>query len=99
MAPSVSGITVRKECLWETKKSARVGLWKRRRVEKSQHRLSRPAWKSRKHRGIPTLPQPRLRLAYQPNPDISLAIKPGHFNLLPTLKFSLWHGIPRWHRT
>src|SRR5207302_9003568 len=41
-------------------------------------------WKSRKHRGIPTLPQPRLRLAYQPKPDISLATKTGHFNLLPT---------------
>jgi hypothetical protein len=52
---------VRKECLWTKKKSARVRLWKRRKAEKSKTRLSRLAWKSRKHRGIPTLPQPRRR--------------------------------------
>ena len=28
--------------------------------------------------------KPRLRLAFQPKPDISLATKTGHFNLLPT---------------
>lgn len=43
--------TVRKECLWRPKKTARVGLWKRRQAEKSKNRLSRLAWKSRKMRG------------------------------------------------
>src|SRR5260370_12518812 len=33
--------------------------WKRRGVEKSKSRLSHPAWKSRKVRGIPTFPPPR----------------------------------------
>src|ERR1700756_1546542 len=84
MAPSDSATTVWMECRWRKKKSARVGLWKRRQTEKSKNRLSRLAWKSRKHRGIPTFPQPRLRLDYQPKPDISLATKTGHFNLLPT---------------
>jgi hypothetical protein len=41
------------------KKWRRDGLWKRRGVEKSKNRLSHPAWKSRKPRGIPTFPQPR----------------------------------------
>src|SRR5581483_5872556 len=83
--PSVWGTTVRKECCWKTKKSERVGLWKRRKAEKSKNRLSRLAWKSRKPRAIPTFPQPRLLLAYQPKPDISCATKTGHFNLLPTV--------------
>src|SRR6266852_4052777 len=39
----------------------RHGLWKSRGLEKSQNRLSHPAWKSRKMRGIPTFPQPRRR--------------------------------------
>src|SRR6516162_9840110 len=46
--------------------SAIVGgerLWKRRAVEKSNTRLFHRAWKSRKHRGIPTFPQPRPRRA------------------------------------
>jgi len=37
-------------------------LWKRRSVEKSKSRLFHLAWKSRKKRGIPTFPQPRLLL-------------------------------------
>ena len=41
------------------KKWRRDGPWKRRGVEKSKNRLSHPAWKSRKPRGIPTFPQPR----------------------------------------
>jgi len=60
------------------------GLWKRCEAEESKQRLSRLAGKSRKHRGIPTFPQPRRLLAYQPKSDISLATKTGHFNLLPT---------------
>ena len=43
----------------QQKKWRRDGLWKRRGVEKSKNRLSHPAWKSRKPRGIPTFPQPR----------------------------------------
>ena len=35
--PSVSATTVRKECRWRKKKSARVGLWKRRKAEKSKN--------------------------------------------------------------
>jgi hypothetical protein len=53
--------------------------------------------KSRKGRGIPTFPQPRLRLLAikrKPKPDISLATKTGHFNLLPTLAFSrTWSAL------
>src|SRR5215472_6991544 len=91
MVPSVWGTTVRKECRWINKKSARVWLWKRHKSEKSKNRLSRLVWKSRKHRGIPTFPQPRLLLAYQPKPDISCATKTGHFNLLPTCKKQRCH--------
>jgi len=76
MAPSVSGTTVRKECLWTKKKSARVRLWKRRKAEKSKTRLSRRAWKSRKHRGIPTLPQPRRRREINQNRTFHLLQKP-----------------------
>src|SRR5260370_21972957 len=62
--------TTRKEsCCCTTRKESccctkwrRHGLWKRRGVEKSKTRLSHPAWKSRKRRGIPTFPQPRRRL-------------------------------------
>src|SRR6266540_2485600 len=64
-------------------KSRRDGLWKRRGVEKSNNRLFHPAWKSRKVRGIPTFPQPRLRLDNL-KPDRSCATKTGHFNLLRT---------------
>ena len=39
-----------------------AGLWKRCELEKSQSSLFHFAWKSRKPRGIPTFPQPRLRL-------------------------------------
>ena len=56
----------------------------KRQAEKSKKRLSRLAWKSRPPRGIPTFPLPRRRLAIKPKPDISLATKTGHFNLLPT---------------
>ena len=41
------------------KMAGATGLWKRRGVEKSKNRLSHPAWKSRKPRGIPTFPQSR----------------------------------------
>src|SRR5262249_3188794 len=36
------------------------------------------------HRGIPTLPQPRLRLAINLNRTFHVTKKTGHFNLLPT---------------
>jgi hypothetical protein len=39
-----------------------AGLWKRCGLEKSQSRVFHFAWKSLKLRGIPTFPQPRLRL-------------------------------------
>src|ERR1700741_2545055 len=84
MVPSGWATTVRKEYFWTGKKSAREKLWKRRSVEKSPKRLFHLAWKSRQPRGIPTLPQPRLRLGHEPKPDISCATKTGHFNLLPT---------------
>src|ERR1700694_3065810 len=67
----------------QQKKCRRDGLWKRRGVEKSKNRLSHPAWKSRKPRGIPTLQQPR-RLLVNLTPDKSRATKTGHFNLLRT---------------
>jgi hypothetical protein len=54
--------TTHKARLWRKIKRGADGLWKRRGVEKSKNRLSHPAWKSRKTRGIPTFPQPRLRL-------------------------------------
>src|SRR5256884_7585191 len=47
---------------WQTTKRSADGLWKSREVEKSKTRLSHLAWKSRKRRGIPTFPQPRLPL-------------------------------------
>src|ERR1019366_522705 len=58
-------------------------LWKRRCVEKPKGRLFHSAWKSRTHRGIPTFPQPRRR-SLNLKPDISCALKSGHFNLLTT---------------
>src|SRR5271165_4103814 len=60
-------------------------LWKRRSVEKSKNRLFHRAWKSRKVRGIPTFPQRRRLLDELQQPDISLATKSGHFNLLRTV--------------
>src|SRR3972149_1184420 len=39
---------------------------------------------SRTHRGIPTFPQPRRR-SLNLKPDISCALKSGHFNLLTTV--------------
>src|SRR5690349_15332774 len=57
-----SDITMRKVKLCNKTTRRREGLWKRRWVEKSKSRLSHPAWKSRKERGIPTFPQPRLLL-------------------------------------
>src|SRR5208283_4144897 len=66
----------------------RKTLWKRRTVEKSEERLFPRAWKSRQVRGIPTFPQRPRRLddeeSQKPKPDISLATKSGHFNLLRT---------------
>src|ERR1700731_4608131 len=58
-------------------------LWERRSVEKS-FGLSHLAWKSRPHRGIPTFPQSRRRCSLNLKPDISCALKSGHFNLLTT---------------
>src|SRR5664279_1073836 len=59
-------------------------LWKSRSVEKPKNRLFHRAWKSRPVRGIPTFPQRRRRLDELQQPDISLATKSGHFNLLRT---------------
>src|ERR1035437_6580197 len=58
-------------------------LWKRRCEEKPKGRLFLAAWESRTHRGIPTFPQPRRR-SLNLKPDISCALKSGHFNLLTT---------------
>ena len=58
-------------------------LWKRRSVEKS-FGLSHLAWESRLHRGIPTFPQSRRRCSLNLKPDISCALKSGHFDLLTT---------------
>src|SRR5271165_1221721 len=70
------------------RKTRRKTLWKRRTVEKSEERLFPRAWKSRQVRGIPTFPQRPRRLddeeSQKPKPDISLATKSGHFNLLRT---------------
>src|SRR6266436_3227437 len=52
------------------------GLWKRRGLEKSQNRLSHPAWKFREVRGIPTFPQPRLRLVNLKNRTDRVLRKP-----------------------
>src|SRR5271167_2933543 len=63
-------------------------LWKRRAVEKPKSRLFPRAWESRPRRGIPTFPQRRRLRFYEktqkPKPDISLATKSGHFDLLRT---------------
>src|SRR5215471_6319001 len=75
-AHSDSVTSARKECLWKKQNAARVGLWKRRRAEKSKNRLSLPAWKSRKKRGIPTFPQPRLRREINLNRTFHLLRKP-----------------------
>jgi hypothetical protein len=56
-------------------------------LEKSKTRLSQLAW-NRQHRGIPTFPQLRLLRSINHEPDISLVIKSGHFNLLRTGEFS-----------
>src|SRR5712691_7379863 len=53
--------STRRARLWRRQSRRREGLWKRRGLEKSKNRLSHPAWKSRKLRGIPTFPQPRRR--------------------------------------
>src|SRR5215469_10525259 len=60
----------------ERKKSARVGLWKRRQAEESKNRLSRFAWKSRNIRGIPTFPQPRGGRRLNLNRTFHLLLKP-----------------------
>src|SRR5208283_312436 len=74
------------------RKTRRKTLWKRRTVEKSEERLFPRAWKSRQVRGIPTFPQRPRRLddeeSQKPKPDISLATKSGHFNLLRTTAVS-----------
>src|ERR1700677_1462457 len=77
-------VSTHRERLWRKQSRGRKGLWKRRGVEKSKRRLSHPAWKSRKVRGIPTFPQPRRRLVKLLKPDMSCATKTGHFNLLRT---------------
>src|SRR6202041_1347425 len=82
-------VSTHRERLWRKQSRGRKGLWKRRGVEKSKRRLSHPAWKSRKVRGIPTFPQPRRRLVKLLKPDMSCATKTGHFNLLRTGKFSV----------
>src|SRR5206468_8550408 len=65
---SAWGITARKEsCCYRTRLCH--GLWKKRGLEKSKNRLSHPAWKSRNVRGIPTFPQPRLRLKFKNRTD------------------------------
>jgi hypothetical protein len=46
---------------------------------KVKKRLSHPAWKSRKLRGIPTFPQPRRLREIELKLDISFATKRGHF--------------------
>ena len=55
-------VSTRRARLWRRPSRRRKGLWKRRGLEKSKRRLSHPAWKSRKVRGIPTFPPPRRRL-------------------------------------
>src|ERR1700730_15116200 len=65
-----------------TKRIAGERLWKSRSVE-NQNQVFHGAWKSRKRRGIPTFPQPQRR-SLNLKPDISCALKSGHFNLLPT---------------
>src|SRR5262249_12801991 len=91
MAPSAWGTTGGKECRGRRKKSARVGLWTRREAEKSKNRLSRLAWKSRKHRGIPTFPQPRRRLAINLNRTFHLLLKPDIL--------ICYQHMPRWRET
>src|ERR1044071_9219393 len=67
-------------------------LWKCRRCGKRQKTsLPAAAWKSpaQKQRDFPTFPQllllDKCYLKQKPKPDISLATKTGHFNLLSTL--------------
>jgi hypothetical protein len=60
-------------------------LWKRRSVGKS-FGLSHLAWKFRPNRGIPTFPQPRRRCSLNLKPDMSCALKNGHFDLLTTCR-------------
>src|SRR5271165_560777 len=66
-------------------------LWKRRSVEKPKNRLFHRAWESRPVRGIPTFPQRRRRLGELQQPDISLATKSRHFDLLRTHHFRAHH--------
>src|SRR5271163_2188302 len=84
------------------RKTRRKTLWKRRTVEKSEERLFPRAWKSRQVRGIPTFPQRPRRLddeeSQKPKPDISLATKSGHFNLLRTLLTLKRLRDHRWNR-
>src|ERR1035438_6836045 len=70
------GVSTRRARLWGRQPRRREGLWKRRRVEKSERRLSHPAWKSRKVRGIPTFPQPRRRLVNLLNRTYHVLQKP-----------------------
>src|ERR1039458_1338213 len=70
------GVSTRRARLWGRQPRRREGLWKRRGVEKSERRLSHPAWKSRKVRGIPTFPQPRRRLVNLLNRTYHVLQKP-----------------------
>src|SRR5712692_6177630 len=69
-------VSTRRARLWRRQSRRREGLWKRRGMEKSKSRLSHPAWKSRKLRGIPTFPQPRRRLVNLLNRTYRVLRKP-----------------------
>ncbi len=51
-----------------SRKISAAGVVEKKQIGKLKQRVSRFAWKSRKRRGIPTFPQPRLLLVYVP-PD------------------------------
>src|SRR5450432_894614 len=69
-------VTTRRARLWRRPSHRRKKLWKRREVEKSERRLSHPAWKSRQLRGIPTFPQLRRRLVKLLNRTCHVLQKP-----------------------
>jgi hypothetical protein len=63
----------------EQQKKIGDGLWKRREVEKSKSRLSHPAWKSRKPRGIPTFHTAPAATGDSLKSNIPFSTKRGHF--------------------
>src|SRR5215470_1120292 len=80
------GTTPRKE--WRSmqrKKRRAKSCGKDARWKSPKNGLSHLAWKSRQLRGIPTFPQLRLLREINLKPDISCAMKTGHFNVLPTV--------------